>query len=117
MYGPVVKVKAGVEKYSVSQQEDFEKLMAEGKRLYLEEMDEDQALVKFEEAEKIAQTQEQKADVYFYLSLLYYSLWGKGDIDDLYESINRQTLIAESMRKIIIFDYYRELDKSLCPQR
>ena len=42
--GPVVKVKTKNVESSPIQQEDFDKLLAEGKRLYLEEMDNEAAL-------------------------------------------------------------------------
>ncbi len=104
---PVVKVKVRSKKVSIGQQEDFEKLLTEGKRLYLEEMDNDGALVKFMEAEALTQTREQKAEVYFYVSLIYYAQ--SRDIGN--EEFDR------AVRRLIELDYYRELDKNICPPK
>jgi hypothetical protein len=115
--GPVFKVKARDGEESPSQQEDFEKLLAEGKRLYLKEMDYEAALLKLKEAENLARTQKQKADVNFYLSLIFYSLWGRGGSENFTEILRNISLIDECIRKIIEFDYYRELDRFLCPPK
>ncbi|MFA9454463.1 MAG: hypothetical protein ACERK6_11170, partial [Candidatus Aminicenantaceae bacterium] len=65
--GPVVRIRAN-KHVSAAQQERFETLMAEGKKLY-DDMENDSALQKFLQARAMAVTQRQKSDVYFYLSL------------------------------------------------
>ena len=104
---PGVKVKISGKKNSAKQQEDIEKLLAEGKRLYLEEMDNDGALTKFKQAETFAQTRTQKAEIYFFTSLIYYAQ--SRDIGN--EEFDR------AVRKLIEIDYYRGLDMQLCPPK
>jgi sugar lactone lactonase YvrE len=104
---PVVRVKAERNELTRNQQEEFEKLLAEGKRLYLEEMDNEAALKTFLQAEDLAQTREQKAEVFFYLSLIHYAgsrTMGSGEFD-------------RTVRRLIELDYYRALDRLLCPPR
>jgi len=105
-FKPVVRVKEGRGEIPAAQKERFERLIEEGKKLFQEEMDYEGAINKFKEAEALAVTRGQKADVYFYLSLVYYASIG-GEAEEL----------AESIRKLIELDYYRELDKLLCPPR
>lgn len=106
-FKPVVRVREGGKGISPAQKDRFEKLISEGKRLFLEEMDYEGALRKFKEAENLAVTRSQKADVCFYLSLAYYAFQEE-------ESTEKS---IEMMRKLIEIDYYRELDKLLCPPK
>jgi len=103
-FKPVVRAKEAGEEIPAAQKDRFERLLEEGKKLFQEEMDPKAALKKFKEAQNLAITRSQKADVYFYLSLIYYATLG-GEAEEL----------AESIRKLIEVDYYRELDKRLCP--
>ena len=91
---------------SVDQTDRFEQLMAEGKRLLQEEMDYTGATEKFEEARPLAITQAQKADVVYYLSLVYYSTMGEGT-----------PVYRKLMKDLITLDYDREPDELLCPPR
>ena len=106
-FKPVVRVKEGGEQIPASQMERFERLIEEGKKLFQEEMDYEGAIKKFKEAEVLAVTREQKADVYFYLSLAYYATL---------EEKGKEEFI-EITRKLIEIDYYRELDRLLCPPK
>jgi len=106
-FKPVVKVKEGREKAPAAQKEQLEKLIEEGKRLFQEEMDYEGAIRKFEEAILYARTRIQKTDIFFYLTLVYYAT-------------QEETGLAEfdkAIRKLIELDYYRELDKSICPPK
>ena len=105
-FKPVVRVKERQEEVPPGQKERYERLIEEGKRLFLEEMDYEGAIEKFKEAKALAITRVQKADVFFYLSLAYY--------DNLEE---RGTEFNEAVRKLIELNYYRELDKLLCPPK
>ena len=105
-FKPVVRVKEAGEEIPAAQKDRFERLIEEGKKLFQEEMDPEGALKKFKEARALAITKAQKADVYFYLSLVYYATIG-GEAEEF----------AESIRKLIEVDYHRELDKRLCPPR
>jgi len=106
-FKPVVRVKEGREEIPAAQKERFERLIKEGKRLLLEEMDYEGAIIKFNEAKNLAISREQKADVYFYLSLVFFASSRETRIEDCDETI----------RKLIEIDYHRELDSSLCPPR
>ncbi|MGB2906228.1 MAG: PEGA domain-containing protein [Candidatus Aminicenantaceae bacterium] len=103
--GPVVRIRAN-KHVSAAQQERFETLMAEGKRLY-DDMENDSALQKFLQARAMAVTQRQKSDVYFYLSLVYYGLLEEGRSNEFTNAVNM----------LIEVDYYRQLDPQVCPQR
>ena len=103
--GPVVRVLENGAP-SAAQQERFEALMAEGKRLY-DDMENEAALDKFQQARGLAATRQQKSDVYFYLSLIYYGLLEEGHNNAFTQTVNQ----------LIEVDYYRELDPRLCPQR
>ena len=70
---PVFRAKFTATSYSAAQQSEFDRLLAEGKKLFLEEMDNERALAKFKEAEAVAQTREQTAEIYFYYTLIYYA--------------------------------------------
>ena len=105
-FKPVVRVKEAQEEISASQKDRFERLIEEGKKLFQEEMDSEGAIRKFKEAQYFAITKAQKADVFFYLSLAYYTTLGEGAEE-----------LAEAIRSLIEIDYYRELDKLLCPPR
>ncbi|MBN1271531.1 MAG: hypothetical protein JXB26_04600, partial [Candidatus Aminicenantes bacterium] len=72
-FEPVVRVKNAAVGVFQEQAARFERLMDEGKRLLREEMDYEGATKKFEEARSLAKTRVQKADVAYYLSLVYYS--------------------------------------------
>ncbi|MCK4802695.1 hypothetical protein KAS33_03395, partial [bacterium] len=61
-FKPVVRVKEAGKDIPTSQKERFERLIKEGKRLLLEEMDYEGALIKFNEAKNLAISREQKAD-------------------------------------------------------
>ncbi|MBN1274608.1 MAG: PEGA domain-containing protein [Candidatus Aminicenantes bacterium] len=106
-FRPVVKVRNAGRQTSPARQEEFDKLLAEGRRLYLEEMDYEAAVAKLKEAEDAAQTIQQKASVFLYLSLSYYASGGERDNPDFEQALGR----------LIVYDYYRELDKQLCPPR
>jgi len=106
-FKPVVKVKQNQEEISESQKKLFKTLIDDGKKLLQEEMDYEGAMNKFKKAQGLAATREQKADALFYLSLAHYAtLEDKGQ-----EEFN------ETIRKLIEIDYYRKLDKLLCPPR
>jgi len=105
-FRPVVRIQEGREEIPTAQKDRFERLFEEGKKLFREEMNPEGALKRFKEAQALAITREQKADVYFYLSLVYYATEG-GEAEEL----------AESIMKLIEVDYYRELDKRLCPPK
>ncbi len=101
---PVVRIKKA-HMVSLEQQERFEKALDEGKKLY-NEMDNHGAITKLQEALGLAQTQQHKSDVYFYLSLAYFALTTEGQ--------NAQ--FTSTVHKLIEVDYYRVLDTHLCPQ-
>ncbi len=103
--GPVVRVRANGN-VSAAQQEKFETLMAEGKKLY-DDMENDEALQKFNQARALAVTQRQKSDVYFYLSLIFYGMLEEGRSNEFTNAVNM----------LIEVDYYKQLDPQLCPQR
>ncbi|MFX1263654.1 MAG: PEGA domain-containing protein, partial [Promethearchaeota archaeon] len=92
---------------STHQQERYETLMNEGKRLMQEEFDYEGAIQKFNEALPLAPSVAKKADVYFFLSLAYYATL---------DSRGRQPF-EDTVRKLIEVDYHRTLDKELCPPR
>ena len=102
--GPVVRIRANAH-ISSAQQERFETLMAEGKKLY-DDMENESALQKFQQATAFAVTQRQKSDVYFYLSLVYFSLLEAGRSNEFTNAVNM----------LIEVDYYRQLDPQVCPQ-
>ena len=106
-FKPVVRVKEAGKDIPTSQKERFERLIKEGKRLLLEEMDYEGAIIKFNEAKNLAISREQKADTLFYLSLVFFASSRETRIEDCDETI----------RKLIEIDYYREPDSSLCPPR
>ena len=104
---PSVRVKVLGSRQTGNQTQEFQALFEEAKKLYLEEMDLEGALAKFKEAEPAAQTRAQKADVSFYLSLIHYSRsrdQSGGEFD-------------QAVRRVIVLDYHRELDKLLCPPK
>jgi hypothetical protein len=103
--GPVVRVRENV-RVSASQQAQFEALLAEGKNLY-DAMENEAALEKFLQAKTLAGTRQQKADVYFYLSLVYFTLLEEGRSNEFTNAVNM----------LIEVDFYRQLDPQLCPQR
>ena len=103
--GPVVRVKAA-RGLTPAQQAQFDQLMEEGKRLY-DNMDNEAAIQRFLQARQLAQTSQQKSDVYFYLSLAYYGLLEEG----------RSNEFSNALNKLVEVDYYRQLDSELCPQR
>jgi len=102
---PVVRVKKGVA-VTAAQQRQFRVLMEEGKKLYYD-MDSEDAINIFLKASELAITNEQKAEVYFYLSLSYFSILEAGYDNELLSSLN----------KLVAVDYYRQLDEELCPSR
>ncbi len=102
---PVFKVKAYGKKVSQAQKKNFEQIIAEGIRLFQDEMNYEGAIIQFKEAEALAVTQPQKSDVYFYLSLAYYATIAERGEEDF----------KETVRRLIEVDYYRELDMQLCP--
>jgi len=106
-FKPVVRVKEAQERVPASQKDRFERLIEEGKKLFQEEMDYEGAIKKFKEAKNLAVTKAQKADVFFYLSLAYYTTLEDMGIEEFVEAI----------RKLIEIDYDRELDNRLCPPR
>jgi len=67
-FKPVVKIKEAGKGISPAQKERFERLIEEGRKLFLEEMGFMGAIKKFNETESLAITREQKADALFYLS-------------------------------------------------
>jgi len=105
-FKPVVRVKEAGEEIPTAQKDRFERLLEEGKKLFREEMDPEGAIKKFKEAQALAIARGQKAEVCFYLSLVYYATLG-GEAEEFVESINQ----------LIEADYYRELDKRLCPPK
>lgn len=104
---PRVKYKTKGNSFSPVQQSQYEAVIEEAKKLYLEEMDNENALVKFKEAEDLAQTREQSAEVYFFYTLIHYAA-------------SRERGNAEfeaAVRRLIELAYYGELDRMLCPPR
>jgi hypothetical protein len=101
---PVVKVRRAGPKYSVEQSNQFNQLMEEGKRLLKEWMDYKAAVQKFNEAKALAQTNPEKSDVYYYLSLAYFA--------SLEE---REKEFKDTLRLLIEVDYYRLPDENECP--
>jgi sugar lactone lactonase YvrE len=104
---PVVRIKKAGKSIPVAQQEQFKKLMAEGKDLLQNEMDYHAAIQKFNEALRYAPSTEQKSDVYFYISLAQYAL----------SSGEERKELTDAMEMLIRLDYHRSLDQSLCPPR
>ena len=104
--GPSYRVKKSGRSVVSNAREDFEQLLREAKRLY-NEMDYEGAIQKLTEAKRLASTSMQKADFYFYLSLVYYASTGEKDRNDLDRAINN----------VLTYDYSRELDKDLCPSQ
>ena len=103
--GPVVRVRENV-RVSASQQAQFEALLEEGKNLY-DAMENEAALEKFLQAKTLAATRQQMADVYFYLSLVYFTLLEEGRSNEFTNAVNM----------LIEVDFYRQLDPKVCPQR
>ncbi|MFC2141417.1 PEGA domain-containing protein [Acidobacteriota bacterium] len=103
--GPVVRVKENGSTSS-AQQEQFDSLMADGKKLY-DDMENESALQKFLQARTLAVTKQQRSDVYFYLSLVYFTLLEEGRSNEFSNAVNM----------LIEVDYYRQPDPLLCPQR
>ncbi|MBN1272940.1 MAG: PEGA domain-containing protein [Candidatus Aminicenantes bacterium] len=105
-FNPVVRTRVSGQESS-SRQQDYEMYMNAGKQLYMEQMNYEMAALRFQKALTLAGTQAQKADVYFYLSLCHYAMiQTKGAAD-----------FENAVRELIVYDYYRELDKSICPRR
>ena len=102
--GPVVRVKKPGPKISLAQQERFETLMTEGKRLLKNWMDYNGAIQKFQEAMPLASQINQKSDVYYYLSLAYFHILEE----------EGEAPFVRMVEKLIEIDYYRELDKNEC---
>ena len=103
--GPVVRIKENGSASS-AQQEQFETLMADGKKLY-DDMENEPALQKFLQARALAVTKQQKSDVYFYLSLVYFTLLEEGRSNEFTNAVNM----------LIEVDYYMQPDPQVCPQR
>jgi len=101
---PVVRIKKALA-VSMEQQDRFEKALEEGKDLY-NEMDNRGAVSKLREALRLAQTPQQKSDVYFYLSLAYYALYAEGQSNEFTATIHN----------LLEVDYNRMLDEHLCPK-
>ena len=102
---PVVRTKKYNKKISQVQKRNFLQIIEEGQRLFLEEMDYEGAIFQFKEAEALANSQLQKSEAYFFLSLVYYAtIAERGEKD-----------FRETIRKLIEVDYYRQLDSRLCP--
>ena len=109
-FSPLVKAKESgeyIQKVQKDRLERFKRSIEEGKRLFNEEMDYEGAIRKFKEASSDAVTTKQKSDVFFYLSLVYYSTIEVRGVEEFNEAI----------RKLIEIDYYREPDKLLCPPK
>ena len=70
-------------------------------------MDYERAVEQFSKAKDAAVTGKQKAEAFFYLSLVFFTTKGEGETEEFRELI----------RNIIKFDYFRELDNLLCPPR
>ena len=105
--GPVVRCKSGAKTVSSAQQERFQQLLEEGKKLYRDEMDYTGAIQKLNQARNLAVYKEQKAEVNFYLSLaLYATLEERGDAE-----------FVAVVKNLIEVDYYYEWDESICPSR
>ena len=104
---PVVRVKRAGGNIPAHQVERFEELFTEGKRLLQEEFDYEGAIGKFTEALRYAALKEQRAEVYFYLSLAYYAM----------PDPQRQEDFVDMIKKLIESDYYWELDETVCPRR
>ena len=102
---PVVKTKLSENKITQDENKIFQQKIEEGKRLFLEEMDYVRAIFQFKEAETLAETQQQKSDVYFYLSLVYYATIAERGEEECREAI----------RKLIEVNYFVQLDLSICP--
>jgi len=92
---------------SSTQQNRFETVLNEGKRLMQVEFDYEGAIQKFNEALTYAVTAQQKSDVYFFLSLAYYATL---------DARGRQPF-ENSIQKLIEVDYHRALDREICPPR
>ena len=104
---PVVRMRAVGQGDLAVQEEKCDQLIAEGKRLFTEEMDYEGAASKFEEARMLAVTREQRVDIYFYLSLVDYSIKGEEEAQT-YSGL---------IEKLIELDYSFEPDELLCPPR
>jgi hypothetical protein len=92
---------------SSTQQDRFERVLNEGKRLMQEDFDYEGAIQKFNEAATLAVTARQNSDVYYFLSLAYYATL---------DARGRQPF-EDTVRKLIEIDYHRTLDKEICPPR
>ena len=102
---PVIRVKGEVKTVSAALQQRFQQLLAEGKRLYRDEMDYNGAIQILNQALNLAVSKEQKTEVYFYLSLaLYATLEERGDAE-----------FNEVVKSLVRVDYYYKLDESICP--
>jgi hypothetical protein len=101
---PSYRQKKSAQVASSSAKENFEQLFGEAKRLY-SEMNYEEAIKKLVQAKNLASTAMQKADLNLYLSLAYYATSGGQRNDELVSAIEN----------VIIFDYLRELEPSLCP--
>lgn len=104
---PVVRVRHGEQKVSAAQEGKCDQLIAEGKRLFTVELDYEGAASKFEEARALAVTRAQRVDIYFYLSLVYYSIKGEEEVETYTGLIN----------KLLELDYSHLPDELLCPPR
>jgi len=104
---PVFRVRQGEQKVSAAQEGKCDQLIAEGKRLFTVELDYEGAASKFEEARALVVTRAQRVDIYFYLSLVYYSIKGEEEAETY------TGLIA----KLLELDYSHLPDELLCPPR
>jgi hypothetical protein len=106
-FKPVVRVQEEKERIPDVQKDRFDKLFAEGKKLYQEQMDYEGAIEKFNEALDLTATRTQKSDVFYHLSLAHYGDLSRKGTEELYETI----------RRLLELDYYRELNEILCPPK
>jgi DNA-binding beta-propeller fold protein YncE len=102
---PVFRMKLAEDGQQAGQQEKCDRLIAEGKRLFSEELDYEGAARRFEEARALAVTREQRLDIYYYLSLVYFSIKGEEEAETYMGLIE----------KLVELDYSFEPDELQCP--